>query len=100
MARKKIKIQSKRRLPRFKTVREESEFWDRHSPLDYGAWEEVSYEDILGELEARGERKVQVSLRLERKLVSKLKRVAAEHRIPYQKLARELLWRAVSRLTG
>jgi len=29
------------RIPRFRSRQEEAEFWDTHSPLDYGEWVEV-----------------------------------------------------------
>ncbi len=34
----------RRRIPRFRSREEEAEFWDTHSPLDYGPWEEVKLE--------------------------------------------------------
>lgn len=30
-----------KKIPRFKSREEEAEFWDTHSPLDYGEWKEV-----------------------------------------------------------
>ena len=30
-----------KKIPRFKSRAEEAEFWDTHSPLDYGEWKEV-----------------------------------------------------------
>lgn len=29
------------KIPKFKSYEEEAEFWDTHSPLDYGSWKEV-----------------------------------------------------------
>jgi len=30
-----------KKIPRFKSREEEADFWDTHSPLEYGEWEEV-----------------------------------------------------------
>jgi len=40
---KKITLKGKK-IPRFKSYEEEAEFWDTHSPLDYGTWKEVKLE--------------------------------------------------------
>ena len=40
---KKIILKGKK-IPKFKSYEEEAEFWDTHSPLDYGAWKEVKLE--------------------------------------------------------
>ena len=40
---KKIILKGKK-TPRFKSYEEEADFWDTHSPLDYGTWKEVKLE--------------------------------------------------------
>lgn len=40
---KKISLKGKK-IPRFKSYQEEADFWDTHSPLDYGTWKEVKLE--------------------------------------------------------
>lgn len=40
---KKITLKGKK-IPRFKSYEEEANFWDTHSPLDYGTWKEVKVE--------------------------------------------------------
>ena len=40
---KKITLKGKK-IPRFKSYEEEADFWDTHSPLDYGSWKEVKLE--------------------------------------------------------
>ena len=40
---KKITLKGKK-IPRFKSYEEEANFWDNHSPLDYGTWKEVKLE--------------------------------------------------------
>ena len=99
MVREKSKpIRGKRRVPRFKSVEAESAFWDRHEPLDYGTWERIPYKALLEQLEARSQKKVSMTLRVEPELIKKLKRVARKHGLRYQALARELLWRTIDRL--
>lgn len=89
----------KKLSPRFRTVEQESNFWDEHSPLEYGVWQEVSYDEMLEDLKEQAERKRQISLRLEPELIENLKRLARNYKIPYQKLARELLKRGVAGLS-
>lgn len=84
-----------RRVPAFRSTLQESAFWDRHSPLDYGDWEVVPCEEVCRELAVRSERKVPVTLRLERSLVGRLKRAARRHGVKYQTLAREILRRSL-----
>ncbi len=86
-------------LPRLRSLEQESDFWDKHSPLDYGIWKEVSYDELLKDLKGQAERKRQVSLRLEPELIESLKKIARNYRIPYQKLARELLKKGVAVLS-
>lgn len=40
---KKIILKGKK-IPKFKSYEEEADFWDTHSPLDYGTWKEVKLE--------------------------------------------------------
>lgn len=40
---KKIILKGKK-IPRFKSYEEEADFWDTHSPLDFGTWKEVKLE--------------------------------------------------------
>ncbi len=40
---KKITLKGKP-IPKFKSYEEEANFWDTHSPLDYGTWKEVKLE--------------------------------------------------------
>ena len=52
------------------------------------------------DLESRREPKLPVTLRLEKGLIRKLKETARRHGIKYQVLAREILWRSLSRQVG
>lgn len=40
---KKITLKGKK-IPKFKSYEEEADFWDIHSPLEYGIWREVKLE--------------------------------------------------------
>lgn len=37
----KLRPQKSKKLPRFRSREEEADFWETHSPLDYGDWKEV-----------------------------------------------------------
>jgi len=95
--RKPATILGKRPVPKFKTVEEESAFWDRHSVLDHGTWEAAPYEKVCRDLAARAEPKLPVTLRVERALLRKLKSAARRHGVKYQALAREILWQSLTR---
>ncbi len=86
--------------PQFKSVEEESAFWDTHSFLDFGRWEAVPYDEVCKDLESRMEPKLPVTIRLEKGLIRKLKEAARRHGLKYQVLAREILWRSLSKQTG
>jgi len=90
-------LRGRKRIPQFKTLEDESRFWDTHSFLDYGNWEIVSAENVSREMRARQERKVPVTFRLEKDLVRKLKKAAKENGVKYQALAREILWRSLNK---
>jgi predicted DNA binding CopG/RHH family protein len=94
---KAISARGKRPVPTFKSVAEESAFWDRNSVLDFGQWDAVPYEKVCEEMGARAEPKLPVTLRVERALLLKLKKAARRHGIKYQALAREILWQSLSR---
>jgi len=83
--------------PRFRSVEEESAYWDKHSPLDLGDWTVIPYDQVCKDLGARKEAKVPVTFRLEKRLVRRLKEAARQYGIKYQTLAREILWRSLTR---
>jgi len=88
----------KPKLPAFKSVDEESDYWDRTSTAEYDS-EDVT-EAFFEELRSRAEPKKKVTLRLEPELIEDLKAIARKHGMPYQSLARELLWTSVTRVAG
>ena len=84
-------------IPHFKSVEKESAFWDTQSFLDFGRWEAIPYEEVCKNLQSRMEPKLPVTIRLEVGLIRKLKEAARRHGLKYQVLAREILWRSLSR---
>lgn len=73
----------KSRLPKFKDTKEEAEFWDTHSFVDY--WDE--FERVREPVFVKPQKKV-VFLRLDAQTVDLLVAVAREKQIPYTTLVR------------
>jgi len=70
--------------PKFASEQEESEFWDTHDSMDYlDGTEEIDVTLI----DARP-RKTQISLRLDRETISRLKTLARKRGIGYQTMIR------------
>lgn len=84
-------------MPRFRSVEEESDFWDEHDPLDHGTWRRVSLVEVLRDFKEKSGKRVPVTLRLDRALVQRLKDAARQAGTKYQSLAREILWQSVRR---
>jgi hypothetical protein len=76
------KPQSRSRLPAFRGVEEEAEFWDSHSPLDYP--------EEFEEVEVKVERPLQhlLGVRLDAKTITKLGEIARKKGIGPSTLAR------------
>jgi predicted DNA binding CopG/RHH family protein len=72
------------KIPKFKSVKEESDFWDTHSVVDY--WEET--EEVKGRfIDARPAKKP-VSIRFEPAVIAAAKRIARTKGVGYQTLLR------------
>jgi len=81
------------KIPKFKTLEEESEFWDTHSILDY--WDET--EPVEGHfVDARPPKKL-VSIRFDPSLIAAAKRVARTKGIGYQTLLRMWAYEGLAR---
>lgn len=78
----------KKAVPQFKSLEEESDFWDSHSVTDFES-KEVTVEEILEEVSRR--RKQRITLSLDSELVARLKALGAKRHIPTSAVARELL---------
>jgi predicted DNA binding CopG/RHH family protein len=82
-----------KKIPHFKSLEEEMEFWDTHSVTEFEA-KEVTVEEILEELKSRSV-KTKVTLYLETEMQNQLKTLAANRDISYSSLIRELLWKGL-----
>ncbi|MFQ6039636.1 MAG: CopG family antitoxin [Candidatus Poribacteria bacterium] len=78
-----------KKIPQFKSLEEEMEFWDTHSVTEFEA-QEVTVEEILEELKHRSA-KTKVTLRLEMEMQNQLKALAAKQGVSYSSLIYKLL---------
>jgi len=88
------------KIPKFKSEKEEAEFWDSRSSAD--VWDELEEADIkpTPELKASIKERSQsrlkmVSLRLREEQIQAVKAIAAEKDIPYQTLLRSWISQAI-----
>lgn len=88
----------KKKIPQFKSLEEEMEFWDAHSVTEFEA-QEVTVEEILEELKHRPV-KAKVTLRLETEMQNQLKALAAKRGVSYSSLIRELLWQGLETVSA
>lgn len=79
----------KKAMPQFKSVEEESDFWDTHSPLDF-EWREVTMAEVI-RASAKNPKKRVVTLELDEPVVERLKSVAKERGLSHHSLANQLL---------
>lgn len=75
----------KKVLPDFNSEAEEIEFWDTHSPADWIA----GPSDLIIRLKKRP--KKTVTMRMDQSLYDRLRAVAAENDVPYQRLIQEFV---------
>lgn len=73
-------------LPRLLSEKEEAEFWENHSALDYDL--KFSAEQLDVHPDARS---LPITIRLPQWLVKDIKALAQEAGIPYQRLIRQVL---------
>ncbi|HPG31953.1 MAG TPA: CopG family antitoxin [bacterium] len=83
-----------KKLPAFKTVEEESDFFDNHS-LD-----EFETEDVTNEFykELEKEKKKKITLWLDTDTINTLKSKAGQYGVAYQKFTRTLLKTSLERI--
>lgn len=74
----------KKKLPKFKNIREEAEFWDTHSFADY--WDEFEDVDLVIELQKPKDETVVV--RIQKDVKDKMQKVAASKGVNVSTLAR------------
>ncbi|MCC7106906.1 MAG: hypothetical protein IT307_17370 [Chloroflexi bacterium] len=72
------------RIPPFKTIRDEAEFWDTHDSADF----EDEFEEVTDVRFVRGQRKKAITVRLEEGSLRRLRRQAAHQGIGPSTLVR------------
>lgn len=81
-------------LPQFKDEKDEREFWDKHSSMDYIDWNQaelVTFSNLKPSAET-------ISLRLPTSLLAKIKVVAHKSGIPYQSFMKMKLHEMISEM--
>ncbi len=85
----------KKKIPKFKSEKEEAQFWDTHSPLDYkdtfsDIKESIEFDPVLLKRVAnrRAERKRFLTIRIGQRQVDLTKVIAKEKGLGYQTLMR------------
>ena len=81
------------KIPKFKTLEEEAEFWDTHSLADY--WDQL--EEVEGPLIDERPPKKLVSIRFDGALIDAAKRIARTKGIGYQTLLRMWAYEGLTR---
>jgi len=88
------------KIPKFKSEKEEAEFWDSHSIADvWGELEEADIKpapELKASIKERSQNRLKmVSLRLREEQIQAVKAIAAEKDIPYQTLLRFWIGQAI-----
>jgi len=81
------------RIPEFKNIEEEAEFWDTHDITDF--LDDMELEDIKF---IRKKPLTTISFRIEEDKAKELKRLARKLKIPYTVLIREIVSKALERI--
>ncbi|MCW7474670.1 BrnA antitoxin family protein [Leptospira levettii] len=82
----------KKKIPKFKSIDEEIEFWDKNEAIDYFNFEnsgKVKFPNLKPSTKM-------ISLRLPESLLERLKTLANKNDVPYQSLIKILLSEKVS----
>ncbi len=80
------------KIPKFKTVKEESEFWESHSPLDFPG----EFEDVKGPIVDRRGRKKGIYIRIDPEAIELARNIGAELGVGYQTLFRMWIMEGLS----
>jgi predicted DNA binding CopG/RHH family protein len=78
------------KVPKFKNIKEEREFWDSHDSTDYLD----DFKEAKDVVFVRPKKQV-ISLRLEPQVINKLKKLAEKEGLPPTTYARMLIMRAI-----
>ncbi len=85
-------MKSLKKIPKFKSLTQESIFWQKHNSVDYIEWDqakEASFPNLKPSTES-------ISLRLPEGLLNEIKILANKQDIPYQSFMKVLLTKGVS----
>lgn len=77
-------MRKKKRIPKFKSIREEAKFWDTHSLADY--WDEFKDVDLVVDLNKPKEETL--VLRVQKDLKKKIQKIAAKKGLKASTLTR------------
>lgn len=83
-----------KKIPKFKSAKEEKEFWETHDSADYIDWEKAKKTQFTN---LKPSTKT-ISLRLPEPLLNDIKILANKKDVPYQSLIKILLAEAVSKV--
>lgn len=83
-----------KKIPKFKSAKEEREFWETHDSADYIDWEKAKNAQFA---KLKPSTKT-ISLRLPEPLLNDIKTLANKEDVPYQSLIKILLAEAVKRV--
>lgn len=78
------------KVPKFKTMKEEREFWDTHDSTDYHDYFKITKDVVFVR-----PRKEIISLRLEPKFIKRLRELADEEGLPPTTYARMLIIKSI-----
>ena len=80
----------KKPLPKFESVREETDFWRKHSILEF-----VGKKEVVDFLRHRNNRSATISLRVEPAVLEETKKIAGARGVKYQALLREWIYEGI-----
>lgn len=86
-------MKTMKKIPNFKTAREEAAFWRTHDSTEYVDWSKAK-QTMFPNLKASTEA---ISLRLPSSLLYRIKKLANEQDVPYQSLMKVYLNERVKR---
>jgi len=76
-----------KKIPKFKSTKEEAEFWEAHDSADYVDWSQAK-KTVFPNLKTSTE---SISLRLPSPLLARIRELANERDVPYQSLMKVYL---------
>lgn len=81
-----------KKIPQFKTLDEESKFWEKNDTADYIDWSKAT----MASLPNLKPSSTTISLRLPASLLNEIKTIASKEDVPYQSLIKMMLFQTVT----